>query len=466
MVIKMNFKNAINLGNFLIIVGLFFIVTIPLSLTYGQEGLTGDQPSVEENSGIPLPNKIPQGVSVEEGAPLSLDIYGGVRDLYKLAVPISIGEQTLGQDTQKIMSKNLELVGMFEVLDPRSYIAPQTEGMNIDVNSWSAINAQGVIKSKIDLNGKRISTEFRLYEIARGTSPVLLRQYQGEREELRSMIYRFLNDVIGYFTGEPGVFGTRIAFSRRINVAHKEIFTAQWDGSDVAQVTNNGSINVLPAWLPSGGLVYTSYISGNANLYLLGKREPILAYEGLNMGAAISPHGGKMAVVLTKDGDAEIYVANVNGSGLKRLTNDQSIDVSPTWSPDGSQIAYVSNKDGSPQIYVMSAGGGGSKRLTFSGSYNQTPAWCPRADTPLIAFTGRDGGVYDIFTVNVQTGEIVRLTQFQGSNMDPTWSPDGRLIAFWSSRGGIFVMNPDGTNQRMVIPGHAETLRWAPRTAR
>ncbi len=107
---------------------------------------------------------------------------------------------------------------------------------------------------------------------------------------------------------------------------------------------------------------------------------------------------------------------------MTRLTSEPGIDTSPTWSPDGRQIAFVSQRGGSPQIYVMNADGSAVRRLTYQGSYNQTPRWSPRGD--LIAFTARDErAVFDLFTINVQTGQVSRITQDQGSNSDPTWSP-------------------------------------------
>lgn len=109
----------------------------------------------------------------------------------------------------------------------------------------------------------------------------------------------------------------------------------------------------------------------------------------------------------------------------------------------------------------MGAGGGGAKRVTFKGSYNQTPSWCPRPGSNLIAFTGRDGGSYDVFTVDSGSGQIRRLTQHQGRNMDPAFSPDCRQVAFHSSRGGIFVSNPEGLNQILTVKGGADTIRWS-----
>ena len=77
-----------------------------------------------------------------------------------------------------------------------------------------------------------------------------------------------------------------------------------------------------------------------------------------------------------------------------------------------------------------------------------------------LAFTGRDAGM-DIFTVDVATQQYTRLTQGQGVNKDPAFSPDCRMVAFYSSRGGIFLSNPEGLNQNKVIDGEAETIRWA-----
>ena len=185
----------------------------------------------------------------------------------------------------------------------------------------------------------------------------------------------------------------------------------------------------------------------------------VLRADGLVMGAAFG--GGRMAVVLTRDGNSEIYLGSPDGSNLRRLTNDPGADITPVWSPDGSKIAFVSDRSGGPQVYVMDAGGGGQRRVSFQGSYNTGPSWAP--DSQTIAYAGRTGGASDIYTVNLAGGAARRLTEGQGNNTDPTYSPDGRLIAFSSSRGGIFLMNQDGLNQQRILPGVAEGLRWEPR---
>jgi TolB protein len=109
----------------------------------------------------------------------------------------------------------------------------------------------------------------------------------------------------------------------------------------------------------------------------------------------------------------------------------------------------------------MESDGSGVQRVTYKGSYNQTPAFCSDPQIPLIAFTARDGNGFDIVTINLKTGEYKRLTQGQGSNQDPAFSPDCRMIAFASSRGGVFITNPDGLNQNKVITGSISTVRWS-----
>ncbi len=397
-----------------------------------------------------------------DNAPLEVELWGGIRDLYKIAVPKPLGHATASREVQSIQSNDFKLSSLFEVLSEKSYIADlSAEGMSIEKDPWVQIGAQGVSKCRVKKSGDSLMLDFKLFEVPRGGKPVLSKSYSGSSKELRSLVHKWVNDVIGYFTGERGVFGTRLAFSRRIGPGTKHVFTADWTGGAVGRGTRNNAINLLPAWGPGGSIYYTSFVEGAPFLYRTGQRKAVLSETGLNMGAAF--HGGKMAVVLSRDGNPEIYVGNADGSGLKRLTTSGSIDVSPSWSPDGSKIAFVSDRHGSPQIFVMGAGGGGAKRLTYKGSYNQTPCWCPRPGSNLIAFTGRDGGTYDIFTVNLSGGGIRRLTQKQGRNMDPAFSPDCRAVAFHSSRGGIFISNPEGLNQNLVIKGAADTIKWSPR---
>jgi TolB protein len=182
------------------------------------------------------------------------------------------------------------------------------------------------------------------------------------------------------------------------------------------------------------------------------------------MGAAFSPDGGRIACTLSQDGNSEIYLLTSEGAIIKRLTNAPAfIDSSPSWSPDGSQIAFVSNRHGSPQVWIMASGGDSPQRLTFTGTYNQEPTWCPKCAAPTIAFTARDEKAhFDVFTIDVKTKQLTRLTENQGNNEHPTWAPNGRALAMASSRGGIWVTSADGKQQRQVYSGPASTPVWGP----
>jgi TolB protein len=384
-----------------------------------------------------------------------IDVDSPERELYRIAIPNLMGDPSNGPAMAEVLRNDLRLVSLFNVLDPKSFIANlQQEGLSITESPWSSVGAQGVVKGQV--SGSTL--DLRFYELARGATPVLARVYK--TGAIRDNVHTFANELLKVLTGKAGGFGTRITFARKIGPGRKDIYVADFDGYKQGRVSSGVGNAMLPAFGP-GGVWYSVLTPLGSFITNVARREaPIITGDGLNTGAAIC--SGRVYFSGTRHGNSEIYSAAFDGSDVRRLTNNPAIDVSPVCGP-GGQIAFVSSRHGGPQVFTMSASGGEPKRVTYKGSHNQTPAFCPDPESPLLAFSGRDGGGWDIFTVNLRTGAYTRLTQGQGVNQDPAFSPDCRMVAFSSSRGGLFISNPQGLNQTKVLSGALTTVRWRTR---
>lgn len=225
-----------------------------------------------------------------------------------------------------------------------------------------------------------------------------------------------------------------------------------------------------------------------------------------------SPDGSRLAFSAPRDrGSFGISVMDADGGGEKRLTSDPALDGNPAWSPDGSQIAFASNRLGPTHVHVM--GADGSNPHAVGPPHSTTPDWSP--DGSLIAFAqlgiavmrpdgtgvrnlthhGRDiypswspdgsrlayvsdrDGTWEIWTVNADGSGQSRLTSGSRSvcagrgcsvpRFRPSWSPDGKQIAFTHDRDGraqVYVMNADGTGQKRLTSHHmdAQDVSWQP----
>ena len=393
----------------------------------------------------------------------TIRLSGAGVELLKLALPRAEGDGETAKVAAETMAKDMDVTGLFQLLDAASFPPQlQAEGLSFSSALWTQVGAQAVIKMKTA--GDKL--EGRVYVVARGDAPVLSKSYRAA--DVRDAVHDFANDVVQSFTGTRGVFGSRIAFALTGKGSH-EIGAVDMDGGRMAVLTKMGSDSLLPAYAPTGGEVaFTSYLKNNPDLWVVsaggGRARRVSKQLGLNTGAAWSPDGRAITLTLSHEGNAELYrISAEDGRILARLTNNPAIDSSPSLSPDGSQIAFVSNRQGSPQIFVMPVTGGAARRVTYQGKYNQTPRWNPRSDKQQIAFTGRDErGVFDVFIIDVKTGKIDRVTQGHGSNLDPTWSPDGRLLAYTSSRGGLFIANPETHHEVQIWRGAAASPSWGP----
>lgn len=167
--------------------------------------------------------------------------------------------------------------------------------------------------------------------------------------------------------------------------------------------------------------------------------------------ATFSGENGKIAFVSNRDGNAEIYVIDADGTDLVNLSNNAADDYYPRWSPDGTKIAFVSYRDIATEIYVMDADGTNPVNVSNNTNLDLEPSWSP--DGTKIAFwsTGKDNPeLADIYIMDADGMNQVKVSDNAAHNAGFRWSPDGTKIAYESISNGnreVYVMNADGTNQ-------------------
>ncbi len=276
----------------------------------------------------------------------------------------------------------------------------------------------------------------------------------------RAAIHRFADDIVHAITGARGIASTKLAFVGT-RTGKKEIYTCDADGSNLVQLTHDGSISVSPGLSPDGQtLVYTGYQSGYADVYRIqlasGARTRILKYPGTNSGAKFSPDGGKLAVTLSKDGNPEIYVTGSGGGLPRRITRTPGVESSPTWSPDGSELIYSSDDSGSPQLYRASASGGSPVRLSTGFSYNTAPSWSP--DGKRVAFNTRGGGSFAVAILELDGGSVRTVGEGEG----PVWGADSRHLVFASGGSLVKLDTQSGTRTTLVSgAGRVSEPTWS-----
>ncbi len=247
-----------------------------------------------------------------------------------------------------------------------------------------------------------------------------------------------------------------------------------------------------------------------------------LCNGGLSVDAK-APETAKIVFSSSRDGNLEIYLMNPDGSGVIRLTDHPTRDYEPVWSPTGEQILFVSHRDGVRDLYLMNADGRNVEKVFKSTVDRSEPAWSPdgerfaylryneatlyvaninkRQEIP-VAKTGKFGG-YPAWSPDGETiaftfspkapkgpvliedlpGYPLILISPQGKKRKeilpkprlrltrPAWSPSGDQIAFaenpWMAgeKGTIYVVNPDGSDMKAVVPKNsgADRPAWSPR---
>jgi|GEM_PF-1451688 len=252
----------------------------------------------------------------------------------------------------------------------------------------------------------------------------------------------------------------RIAFVGRFD-GDWEIYIMWDDGTGLLRLMDNDSNEVQPRISPAGQQVaFVSDVDGDYEIWLEDARIPTPWTRLTNNTAkdrqpAWSPDGQKLAFASDRAGDWDIYVMNTNGTGVVQLTHDPAEDSFPAWSPDGQRIVFYSTRSGDGDIYVMDATDGDNvTALVANPGYDWSPAWSLDGRTLAFASARDYGGTYatELYSLDLLSGSLVRLTYSPGYDAVPLWSSDGRRIYFTSDRywgiDDVWVMDADGSNAR------------------
>jgi TolB protein len=399
--------------------------------------------------------------------PAEAKVYIDITSPSAMKVPVAIFDMqgASGKEISGVIRNDLVFTGLFTYVDKAAYVESVSQPFN--ASNWTPLGVEAVVKGTVS-EDKGLTVSIRLYDVTEGKE-ILNKEYQAKGSLLRPLSHAIANDIYESFTGQKGIFRSRIMFvGERAGV--KDLYLADWDGHRSRKLGLKGSLILSPHWSSDGNkAIYSAERGRQWGIYLIDfqrmTEKRVFVSKGTNLAGDFFPNKNAFVFSSSKEGSPDLFVYNIDNGKLRRLTSSYGIEVSPAVSPDGSLIAFVSDRGGSPQIYVMRSDGGEVRRVTFEGNYNTSPSWSPQGD--MIAFSGRRGGRNQICIVTPDGSGLVQLTD-RGNNEDPSFSPDGRYLAFTSDRDGtkgVYIMRANGESQERVTPKNLRAFgpRWSPK---
>ncbi|MCE1182879.1 MAG: Tol-Pal system protein TolB [Rhodocyclales bacterium] len=355
-------------------------------------------------------------------AQLSIEITGAGANRIPVAIPDMAGDSAAARAISATVRSDLDRSGLFKVIDPVGVTMDENTAVNY--GDWKGRGADALAAGSVSRAADgRMEARFRLYDTVKGVS-LGGAAYVTNTEQLRAAGHRIADYIYEKLTGEKGIFSTHIAYVVKAR-GQFLLQIADADGQSAATALSSSEPIISPAW---------------------------------------SPDGRKLAVVLSKDGNSQIYTINADGSGLQRITNSSGIDTEPRFSPDGSSLYFTSDRGGSPQIYQVGVNGGDARRVTFEGSYNVSPR--PSPDGKTLAFISRREGRFQLATLDLASRQVQVLTDSH-KDESPSFAPNSRMILIATEIGGRGVLSAVSSDGRIkqrlsVAAGDVREPAWAP----
>jgi len=320
----------------------------------------------------------------------------------------------------------------------------------------------GRIDFVVTIGGRGQEIEARVYETYSRKLLVGKAYSQVDESGVPHVADRFCAQLMRVLTGKSGFFDSTLAFSKRVN-GGKELFTASALGRGLTQITRDGGFNVSPSWAKDGSRVaYTNISDKGHRLGIWSRAQRNSQLRKFPGNVAISPTfapDGRIAVSLSLNGHADIYMLDANMHPGPAMAPSWGISVSPSFDLSGRKMVFCSGRLGGPQIFLLNRDGGSVQRITYEGTYNTRPSLSP--DGRFVVFARLTGDGQRIFIRDLVANQERQITFGPGNDEDPSFDPDGYFVSFASSRNGgtkIFVTTRYGDAAKQIPTGAGDAM--------
>ena len=416
-------------------------------------------------------------------AQLKVDVRSGQVQVIPIGVPELHGETqaqaVMGRNISSVIRKNLERTGLFDVSPSKLNVqTPASLKDKPDFGAWRATRSQAVVAGSVtSASGGRSRVEFRLWDVF-SEKQLAGVAYMTTKDNWRRIAHIISDVIYNRMTGDEGYFDTRLVYISEhgpANARVKRLAIMDQDGENHKYLTDGRYLVLTPRFSPTEQkITYMAYVNDRPRVYIYnidtGKQEMLGNFPGMTFAPRFSPDGKSVIMSLSTKGNSDIHVMNLRSRKVTRLTRNPGIDTSPSYSPDSKYIAFESDRGGTQQLYVMRGNGKDAQRITFGKGRYANPVWSPRGD--LIAFTKMYKGRFFIGVIKPD-GSGERLITEAHHVEGPTWSPNGRVLAYFKERpvgpGGkkrsakVYSIDLTGFNERIVTtPRDGSDPAWSP----
>lgn len=396
----------------------------------------------------------------DKGVSLSIQYRPGLKTTL-IVLPIA-GPH--GDSLTRILSRDLDYSDRFTIV--ASNTVPATNGP-LNYSLFKKVGVDGVIQATVLPSGwLRVA----LLDVGLG-SVRNTKDFSLPAEALsaswRMAVHGISDGIEEWVTGARGIAQTRIAFTRG-----GRVWTVDSDGANVTPVTPSG---MSPQWLPSGGAIVYAVLDGVRNPIMrvdlaTGSQRALVSEQGVEHSApVVSPDGRTLVYARGTGAGTDLYQQPLDGGASRRITVGRGrASTQPSFSPDGQRLAFMSDRSGHPEVYISDLDGTNTELLTAAAfgdrDYRAGPDWSP--DGRLVAFQSRNGGTFQIMTINLRDQSVKQVTN-DGRNDDPSWAPDSRHLVFTSTRGGtrqLWVVDIEtGRSRQLTFGPETRLSAWSPR---